>query len=195
MIVSFNDIPQQKREVKEDTKGFPTERVSHNYKLKKASDPEMQLIKSIGQLSHGIDVHYYSYGNFNLVRLLMHLIKQTGPVHAFITSYSISQKSIEQLQNRIQKKELLSFRILVDNLVRSLSPKPFQMMCTSFDYRCTSIHAKVALLWNDEWKITVITSQNATDNPKIERGIIYTDPAIFDFDLKTLENAFQRGTT
>jgi hypothetical protein len=53
----------------------------------------------------------------------------------------------------------------------------------------------VALLWNDDWKISLITSHNATDNPKIERGTIYTDPEIFDFDLKNLEDAFKRGTT
>ena len=32
-------------------------------------------------------------------------------------------------------------------------------------------------------------------NPKIERGIIYTDPQIFEFDFKTLNDVFQRGTT
>lgn len=158
-------------------------------------DQEQALTKAIGTLEQGKIIHYYSYGNFNLVRLMMYLLKQTGPAHAFMTSYSISQKSIEQLQNRLQGGALLSFRVIVDNRVRSLSPKPFQMLATSFNYRCTSIHAKVALLWNDEWTVTVVTSQNATDNPKTERGTIFTSREIFEFDLKTLENEFNRGTT
>jgi len=158
-------------------------------------DREQSLTKAIGTIEQGKTVHYYSYGNFNLVRLMMYLLKQTGPAHAFMTSYSISQKSIEQLQNRLQTGALLSFRVIVDNRVRSLSPKPFQMLATSFDYRCTSIHAKVAILWNDRWNVTVITSQNATDNPKTERGTIFTSKEVFDFDLKALENEFNRGTT
>ena len=158
------------------------------------SDEEKSLTLAIGQLENGKEHHYYSWGNFNLVRLIGYLIKQTGPVHVFMTSYSFSQKSIEQLQNKISKKEILSFKVILDNRVRVMSPKPFQMIAGSFDYRCISVHAKVALLWNDDWKISIVTSQNATDNPKLERGTIFTDPQVFNFDLKVLTNEFERGS-
>ena len=158
------------------------------------ADKDMNLSKAIGQLTAGKDTHYYSWGNFNLVRMIIYLIRQTGPVHCLMTSYSFSQTSIEQLQNRIEKKDLLSFRVIIDNRVKTMSPKPFQMLMQSFDYRCTSVHAKVALLWNDNWKLSIVTSQNATDNPKLERGTIFTDHSVFDFDFKVLEDEFKRGT-
>jgi hypothetical protein len=159
-----------------------------------ADDKDKQLIKSIGQLQNGKTTHYYSYGNFNLVRLLIHLLKQTGPANVFMTSYSFSQTSIEQLLNHRQKGNILSFRVIVDNRVKTMSPIPFQMLSTAFDYRCSSIHAKVALVWNDNWNISVVTSQNATDNPKLERGTIFTDIETFNFDKNALENEFLRGT-
>jgi|SRR5665647_1737450 len=159
------------------------------------ADNEKSLTLAIGQLENGKEHHYYSWGNFNLVRLIAYLIKQTGPVHILMSSYSFSTKSIEQLQNKISKGEILSFRVILDNRVRVMSPKPFQMIAASFNYRCMSVHAKVALLWNDEWKISIVTSQNATDNPKLERGTIFTDEQVFNFDLKVLENEFKRGTT
>ena len=157
------------------------------------NSPDQSLTKAIGQLEHSKTTHYYSYGNFNLVRLMLYIIKQTGPVHAFMTSYSFSQKSIEQIQRQIELKNLLSFKVIIDNRVRSLSPKPFQMLIQAFDYRCSSIHAKVALLWNDKWNISIVTSQNATDNPKLERGTIFTNRSVFDFDLNALQNEFNRG--
>jgi hypothetical protein len=159
------------------------------------ADPEKSLSHSIGKLTNGNEHHFYSWGSFNLVRMICYLIKQTGPVHLFMTSYSFSRKSIEQIQNRIYKNEILSFKVILDNRVRVMSPKPFQMIAASFNYRCISVHAKIALLWNDEWKISIITSQNATDNPKLERGVIFTAPEVFDFDFKTLSNEFERGTT
>lgn len=159
------------------------------------SDSNQSLTEAIGKLTNGREHHYYSHGNFNLVRLICYLIKQTGPVHLMMTSYSFSRKSVEQIQNRIEKEEILSFKVILDNRVRVMSPKPFQMIAASFDYRCISVHAKIALLWNDHWRITIITSQNATDNPKLERGIIFTDPDIFDFDYKILTDEFERGTT
>lgn len=159
------------------------------------SDRDIQLTKAIGTIEMGKNVHYYSFGNFNLVRLIVYLLKQLGPAHVFMSSYSFSTKSINQLYNLIEKKQILSFRVLLDNRVRSISPKPFQMISTMFNYRCTSIHAKTAIIYNDKWQISVVTSQNATDNPKMERGIIFTDPSVFQFDLKNLTDAFQRGTT
>ena len=170
--------------------------ISYSGKLNASAfidSPDQSLTKAIGQLEPGKTTHYYSYGNFNLVRLMLYIIKQTGPVHAFMTSYSFSQKSIEQIQRQIELKNLLSFKVIIDNRVRSLSPKPFQMLIQAFDYRCSSIHAKVALLWNDKWKISIVTSQNATDNPKLERGTIFTDKSVFEFDLNALQNEFNRG--
>lgn len=158
-------------------------------------DKDKFLNKAIGNLETGKMTHYYSWGNFNLVRLIFHLIRQTGPIHCMMTSYSFSQTSIEQLQHRIENGDLLSLKVIIDNRVKTMSPKPFQMLMQSFDYRCTSVHAKVALLWNDTWKISIVTSQNATDNPKLERGIIFTDPDIFEFDYKILCNEFECGTT
>jgi hypothetical protein len=155
---------------------------------------KQSLTRAIGLIRQGKTIHYYSYGNFNLVRLILHIIKQTGPVHLFMTSYSFSQKSIERLNSRLQNGRLLSFRVIIDNRVKTMSPKPFQMLMELFDYRCSSIHAKVALLWNDRWKISVITSQNATGNPKLERGTIFTSAAVFDFDLNALEHEFNRGS-
>jgi len=159
------------------------------------SDSDRTLTAAIGQLENGKEHHYYSRGNFNLVRLICYLLKQTGPAHVMLTSYSFSRESIEMLQNRVQKQAILSFKVLLDNRVRVMSPLPFQMIAASFDYRCISVHAKIALIWNDDWKITIITSQNATDNPKLERGVIFTDSEIFDFDYQNLCDEFERGTT
>ncbi len=159
------------------------------------ANPDELITRLIGKLEPGRCIHFYSWANFNLVKLMLYLLKQTGPAHVMMTSYSFSQKSIEALYARKQSGLIQSIRVLVDNRVKVMSPKPFQMLAGSFDYRCTSVHAKVALIWNDTWKISVITSQNATDNPKLERGVIYTDPEVFNFDYKTLCDEFDKGST
>jgi len=159
------------------------------------NDSDQTLTSAIGLLENGKQHHYYSHGSFNLVRLICYLLSQTGAANVMLTSYSFSRESIEMLQNRIQRQSILTFKVLLDNRVRVMSPLPFQMITASFDYRCISVHAKVALIWNDDWKITIVTSQNATDNPKLERGVIYTDSEIFDFDYKILSYEFDRGST
>jgi len=181
---------QTKENVNEANSLFTTHR-----EVNFVDEKEQILTKNIGDIIRGRDIHYYSYGNFNLVRLIVYLLKQTGPAHVFMTSYSFSQRSIEQLLNLREKGKLLSMKVIIDNRVKTMSPKPFEMLSSSFDYRCSAIHAKVALIYNPRWKISIVTSQNATDNPKMERGTIFTNPDIFNFDFTALTNEFNQGTT
>lgn len=195
MLVRSNDITIKETVTADQKTVDDVGIITDSHETMFVSDCDQALTKAIGTIVKGKEHHYYSWGNFNLVRLIAYLIKQTGPVHVMMTSYSFSTKSIEQLQNYINKGSILTFRVILDNRVRVMSPKPFQMIASSFNYRCMSLHAKVALLWNDHWNISIVTSQNATDNPKLERGTIFTSHEVFEFDLKILEHAFERGTT
>lgn len=151
---------------------------------------------ALGQLVKGQTKHFYSSGAFNLIQLLFYLLEQTGPAHLFLTTYSVSMDSIAALRRKADSGQLLSVRFLIDNRVRSISPKPFDFLVSSFPgcYRCLALHAKVALVYNDRWRITVVGSQNATHNPKLERGIIHTSEDVFDFDYKMLSDEFEQGT-
>jgi hypothetical protein len=162
--------------------------------IRSEADIRKNLDACIGLLGREHDIHFYSFGHFNLVRLVIHILEQTGNAHLFMSSYSFNKRSIEQLSSKLTNGEILSFRLLIDHRVKVMSPKPFDMIMRCFNYRCSSIHSKIALIWNDDWHISVVTSQNATDNPKMERGTIFTGKEVFDFDLKVMENEFYKGT-
>lgn len=149
----------------------------------------------LGQLTQRGNKHFYSNGAFNLIQLVLYVLRQTGPAHLFICTYSISTDSIATLVRYREQGDILDVRFLIDNRVRTISPKPFDYLITSFPdaYRCCALHAKVALIWNRDWKISIVGSQNATHNPKLERGIIHTEESIFDFDLRVLQDEFDRG--
>lgn len=153
--------------------------------------------KGLGEIQPGSSKHFYSDGAFNLIQLIFYILKQTGPAHVFLTSYSISEDSVSALHRKIENGSIIDIKFIIDSRVKSMSPKPFGVLAASFpgSYRCRAIHAKIILIWNDKWKITVIGSQNATRNPKLERGIIHTDPDIFDFDHQILTNDFNTATT
>lgn len=152
--------------------------------------------KQLGLLKQGSDKHFYSNGGFNLIQLLLYVLKQTGPAHVFLSTYSVAEDSIATLRRYVNTGKIQSIRFLIDNRVRSISPKPFASLISAFpdEYRCTALHAKVVCIWNDEWHVTIVGSQNATHNPKLERGIIHTRQDVWDFDIKILQNEFDRGT-
>ncbi|MEG1861008.1 MAG: hypothetical protein RR206_04885 [Bacteroidaceae bacterium] len=151
----------------------------------------------LGTIEPGKNKHFYSRGAFNLVQLVLYILRQTGSAHVFISTYSIAEESLATLMRHKEAGDIRSIRFLIDNRVRSISPKPFDFLATAFphSYRCRALHAKVALIYNDRFHISVVGSQNATHNPKLERGIVHTDKQIFDFDLKCLTHEFNQGTT
>jgi hypothetical protein len=151
---------------------------------------------ALGPIIPGMTKHFYSDGAFNLIQLIFYIVGQIGPAHVLLSTYSIADDAIESLRRQVDRGRMLSVRFLIDNRVRSISPKPFAHLAASFpdDYRCLALHAKVALVWNDSMHVTVVGSQNATHNPKLERGIIFTDEEVFRFDKNYLEHAFNEGT-
>lgn len=155
----------------------------------------LERTSQLGTINQGIDKHFYSNGAFNLVQLMLYVLKQTGPAHVFLSTYSIAEDSISTLRRYVDDGTILSIRFLIDNRVRSISPKPFAHLIASFPdaYRCTSLHAKVALISNDDWHVSVVGSQNATHNPKLERGIIHTSEDIWRFDNNIMYEQFNEG--
>lgn len=155
----------------------------------------LERTSQLGTINQGIDKHFYSNGAFNLVQLMLYVLKQTGPAHVFLSTYSIAEDSISTLRRYVDDGTILSIRFLIDNRVRSISPKPFAHLIASFPdaYRCTSLHAKVALISNDDWHISIVGSQNATHNPKLERGIIHTSEDIWRFDNNIMYDQFNEG--
>lgn len=151
----------------------------------------------LGVIEPGKAKHYYSSGAFNLVQLILYVLKQTGPAHVFLASYSISERAITTLRNHLDKGDILSIRFLIDNRVRTISPKPFDHMITAFPgcVRCRTLHAKVALIYNENIAVDIVGSQNATHNPKLERGTIFTQQEVFEFDKAVMEYEFDNGTT
>ena len=155
----------------------------------------LERTSQLGSICQGIDKHFYSNGAFNLVQLMLYVLKQTGPAHVFLSTYSIAEDSISTLRRYVDDGTILSIHFLIDNRVRSISPKPFAHLIASFPdaYRCTSLHAKVALISNDNWHISIVGSQNATHNPKLERGIIHTSENIWLFDNNIMYDQFNKG--
>ena len=65
--------------------------------------PLLSHPSALGKIHMGQDKHFYSNGSFNLVQLVLYLLKQTGPAHVFISSYSIAEDSLATLK-RLQEK-------------------------------------------------------------------------------------------
>ena len=155
--------------------------------------PHEILSKHLGEIENGKFYQFYSFGRFSMLDVMVYLLKQIGPAHILCGTWSISQESIDQLVRLKNRNEILSLAFVLDPRVKVTKAKPLQMLKANFDFVFSPWHAKVTVMQNEHWSITIVSSQNMTQNPKIERGCIFTDKETYEFDKTVLENELQRS--
>jgi hypothetical protein len=149
---------------------------------------DQSLKKHIGQLQNDRAVHFITSGRFSMHDLLIYILNQTGPADVLVSTWSISEFAIRQIVQKHSEGLIRSIRFLIDPRVKVRNPNPLQMLAANFDYRLKACHAKVTLIWNEVWTISVVASANLTNNPRIERGIIFPFRDVFEFDHKWISH-------
>jgi hypothetical protein len=154
--------------------------------------PREILKKHIGKISPDKNIHFVTYGRWSMHDLIFFCLKQTGPAHILIATWSISEIAIRNLVKKYIEKEILSLSFLLDPRVKVRNPKPLQMLQANFPYTFKPCHAKVTTIENQDWKLSIIASANLTNNPRIERGVICPGIDVMEFDKKWITDAINR---
>lgn len=150
-------------------------------------------------------VQAYFSSDFQLYHLLEFLLGETGPGDLILTTFSVSEEFIRKLLQMKQKGLISSLAIIADHrtAVKALRLSLFTKNIAE-ELHLGNNHAKVVLLKNKNWKVSVVTSQNQTRGNRIESGIVCTLPEIYESLLKSISkeqakmidaNEVFRGTT
>lgn len=141
---------------------------------------DKQIGEQIGTLHHETVYPFWSNGRWAMHNLLSWLLKQTGPAKVQLSTFSISEIALRSLANDIETGKIQKLQCLFDFSIRQnkLQLLFFAKQLTA-DIRINAIHAKVLLIENDNFYVTVVGSANMTPNPRKEAGIILTDKVNF----------------
>ena len=152
-----------------------------------------KLHQVFGQVTDGQSVHYASLGDWSTHDLLFFLLEQTGPAKVYFTTWAISEYAIRQLYQFIEHGLILELKGIFDyrNGIRKPAELQFLQKITT-DIKAAKCHAKVTVIENDNWGISVVGSANYTCNPRIEAGVLCCDKTVAafhrDWILKELSN-------
>ena len=160
-----------------------------------------KLHQVFGQLADGQSIHYASLGDWSTHDLLFFLLEQTGPARVYFTTWAISEYAIRQLYGFIEHGLIIELKGIFDyrNGIRKPAELQFLQKITT-DIKAAKCHAKVTVIENESWGISVVGSANYTRNPRIEAGVLCCDKTVAafhrDWILKELSNtsAFDRST-
>lgn len=149
------------------------------------SREDQHLAAVMPPLAPGRDIVAVSAGAWALHDLTRHLVRQTGPADFRMFTWSLTMPAAQTLV-RLQADGLLRApRFVMDNQMSKWSREALAWLTTHFarTYTC-GIHAKGLTLGNDAWTVTVVTSANASNNPRVEAYHISTDPEVYAFTAR-----------
>ena len=177
-LFSLNDIskkPMVKTESGSVSVSGPT-----SCRIGKANAKLQDVFGTIGQDQI---MPFVSLGDWSTHDLLFFLLEQTGPASVYFTTWAISEYAIRQLYNLIEKGMILELKGIFDYRNGIRKPAELQFLeKISTEIKPAKCHAKVTVLQNDNWGISIVGSANYTRNPRIEAGVLFTlkNVAVFE---------------
>lgn len=156
-------------------------------------EPWDVLSRHIGEIRMGGIYNFWTFGRYAMADIINHLLRQTGPADVMATTWSLNTRSVQELVNRKRDGLLRSFRMWIDPRVHRAAPEPLQLLRSNFETVIAPVHAKVTVIGNKDWKISVCGSVNFTSNPQPERGVIQCIPEIYETDRRILDGEFAKG--
>lgn len=162
--IKVHDLPSERRSVSVIDEGAEEFNLFRHYE---------RLEEVIGDLVPGKHIHFACMVEWSMHELLDYILQHIGAAHVYIATWSISEEGARYLVDLIQKKKILSLHGLFDFRSTNRHPEAFhlakQHATTLRLYPC---HAKVTVIQNDNWSISVNGSANYTNKKRIESGVI-----------------------
>ena len=192
-IIDFSQLSARKEAKTKEAEAYPYDTYFPE-SVSFIGEPWTTLSKHIGPLQHDSVVNFWTFGRYAMHDIISYVCRQIGPCNVTACTWAITEKAVTQILSRMKDGLIKEFRLWIDPRVKVRNPVPLQMCTAYFPVTIAPVHAKVAVIWNDEWRLSVSGSLNFTTNPQPERGVIQVIDHVFYSDKKILDDQFDRKT-
>lgn len=172
---------------KEDVPDDSTpEQVVHRFSLnteKLLIKNRENLTEALGKIKAGQHYMFVTGGKWSAHDLLFYLLGQTGPAKVYLCTWAISELAARLLLQAVTDKLITELNCIFDRRLPVRKDKTLQLaknICTRITL--VDCHAKVFVIENESWSISVLGSANLSNNKRIEAGCIFTDKGTMEFN-------------
>lgn len=149
------------------------------------------LEQTIGSLNPDESIFFKTDGAWSNIHLVEFILMQTGAADVFFTTWSISADAIACFTNWQQQGAIKQLWAVLDAGIRNRKPEIYQQATAAFaNLKISHCHAKVIVIQNTFYQVTVIGSANFTRNPRIEAGVIIWNKKIAEQNVQWILEEF-----
>lgn len=155
-----------------------------------------ELISTFQHLQPEQNYHYTTAGAWSLHDMIALASEKIGPAKLYLSTWTITEEPMRVLFGLIQKGLIQELNCLFDYRIEKRKAEAFQFaQVNASKIKLVKIHAKVAVLINEEWAITILGSANLTKNPRIEAGVFSSSLEVAEFHRNWITNEIEHGDT
>lgn len=152
----------------------------------------LSLQSTIGELRHDESIQFATGGRWSLHHLLEYLLLKTGPAKVWMTTWTITEEPMRALLDLIKQGLITELNAVLDYRIERRKPEAFQLASNIISrIKLTKCHAKVLVVRNEVWAVTVLGSANFSKNPRIEAGVIFTDRKSAEFHARWIDDLIE----
>jgi hypothetical protein len=188
-LFSLDDIKTpQKKDFLPESAALKTKNV---YKAAKAKD---KLIEAIPFIEMGYTYHIPCFVHWSLHDLMAYLLTFTGLAKVWLTSWAISENPVRMMMQLIDEGKVSELSCVFDSRIKSQCPSAAQLLQRNFTkIGLCDIHAKVLVIINDSWAISVTATANLTNKRRVEKYVICCDRAVAENDVKWIKQLLENS--
>lgn len=150
-----------------------------------------KLLKHTDITNDNTAIHFTSDGRFALHDLIIFYARKLEKANVIVSSFNLSQDAARKFIRAWDFGLFNSLKLILNIQKKSNFIKAVRLVEGKFPMKFIKIHSKVAVIWNEYYNITIITSGNLSSNNNQERGVIFFDKKTFDFDFKRMNDVFK----
>lgn len=151
---------------------------------KRAVESFQTAAECIGRLEPGLAMFAMTRGQFSMIDAVLACLEQAGPAHVSFWTWTVAEYEVQCVDRLRQDGRLLSGLMVIDHGARNKNAGLIRQWKGSFgasSVRYVVNHAKIATVYNDQWRLLLRGSMNLNFNARFEQFDLTEGGA--DFDL------------
>ena len=140
----------------------------------------------IGPLEPGLSLFAVTRGQFSMIDVINDLLWKMGSAHVSVWTWAIAEYEVEVFTALMDRGEIQSGRLVLDYSAEHRNAGLIDQWRQRFgddSVRIVRSHAKIARVWNDDYRFLARGSMNLNYNPRFEQFDLTEGGP--DFDLVT----------
>jgi len=150
-------------------------------------DVRMELSVQMGALRMGESIHFATDARWHLHDVIVWALSQTGKAELYFCTYAIKEFQARLFSNMHRDGLIGKTTALIDYRADLHDPQAVQLLGGFAEVGKMRTHAKLTVIRNESWGVTIVGSANLTQNTRADVGVITCDEGVADYRIEWIK--------